>query len=152
MIASNIGSHTPGILWTYLCQHIPKYTVTDVHQWYDDAISETGHLIFRLKRTDNFDISEMLISISLYAPFICGHNLILSDHIWRWNDKTLYPLKLFWKRPMEQSPHGTKYSVIVNSTPPGWNGHHFADDFFQMQFYEWKIKCFFIRISLIFAP
>ena len=40
---------------------------------------------------------------------------------------------------------------IVNSSPPGQNGRHFADDIFRCIFVNEKF-CIFIEISLKFIP
>ena len=40
---------------------------------------------------------------------------------------------------------------ILNSSPPGQNGHHFADDIFKCIFVNEKF-CILIEISLKFVP
>ena len=42
-------------------------------------------------------------------------------------------------------------TVFFNSSPPGQNGRHFADDIFRRIFANEK-SCIFIKISLKFVP
>ena len=43
-------------------------------------------------------------------------------------------------------------TYFINSSPPGQNGRHFADNILPMNFSEWKVFCILIKISLKFLP
>ena len=79
-------------------------------------------------------------------------------HKLRWNLNILFQQNAFrcavcktaYGLSLPRYMHVDQFTPRVNSSPPGQNGHHFADDIFRCIFLSENI-CIFIKISLKFV-